>query len=1038
MAILVAALLLGVPSLSLALDPSLPLRQMVADSWQTADGLPQNSATSIVQTPDGYVWAATEEGLARFDGVRFEVFDGEGVPEFGTNLVDVLYLGRGGALWIGTAEALVRMEGGRFTAYGRSLGLPRGAVRAITEDGAGTVWVGTEVGGIASLQGGRLVPAKPGDGPADDNIRALLATRDGSVWAGTAGGLRRLRGNEQTTYRAAEGLPNPFVTSLWEARNGDLLIGTNGGGLARFSGERFTVYGVREGLPVPTVLSVREDRDGSVWAGTNGGGLCRLAGARFECLTTADGLPGDLVFTLAEDSEGGLWTGTTGGGIGRLREGRFLTWGKKEGLSSDVVLPVLEDAAGGVWIGTAGGGLNRLAGGRVTVFGPREGLPNSVALSLARGAPGELWIGTAGGGLTHYDGRRFVTLTTRDGLGSDLVQAIAVSPDGTVWAGTNGGGVSAVKDGRITTLRSRDGLGSENVFALLVGRDGTVWVGTSAGLSRIAGGRASSVEAPGLTGRTVLALYETDDGVLWAGTMGGGLVRVSNGRAVAIRRKDGLFDDLVGAILEDAAGNFWMSCNKGVFRARRSDLEAFAAGRVRSVTSVSYGLRDGLRTVECNGGFTPSAWRGSDGRLWFPTGRGLSVVDPARLDRGGVRPLVRIEAVLVDGRPVEVGKSVAVGAGSRNLEIRFTAPSFEAPRSVRFRYRLGGFDEEWVEAGTRRAAYFTNLPPGRYTFRVGAQDAEGGWNGQGAAIDLTVAARFRQTATFYSLCLACLAAAAFAAHRLRLRKGEQRERDHVRAQANLEDLVAERTSQLKAANEELEAFAFSVSHDLRAPLRAIEGFSAMVVKNHSGSLDSEGQRLLGVVRENARRMSRLIDDLLNLSRTGRAEIHRGRLDMEAMARAAFAEATLDPAVRARIDFRLGELPGAEGDASLVRQVWINLLTNAVKFTGRTERPVVEVSGAVEGGFARYQVRDNGAGFDMTYSGKLFGAFQRLHGVTEFEGTGIGLALVGRIVKRHGGRVSARGEVGTGATFTFELPVAPPGPEAGAPPGREAK
>lgn len=252
-----------------------------------------------------------------------------------------------------------------------------------------------------------------------------------------------------------------------------------------------------------------------------------------------------------------------------------------------------------------------------------------------------------------------------------------------------------------------------------------------------------------------------------------------------------------------------------------------------------------------------------------------------------------------------------------------------------------------------------------------------------------------------------------------LRRSEGMFRD---LNAELERRVSERTAQLEEANKELEAFSYSVSHDLRAPLRAIDGFSRMIVEDHGEGLDTEGRRLLGVVSANARRMAQLIDDLLRLSRLGRSEVRRTSVDMASLARAAFEEIVEAPEARGRIEFRVGDLPRAEGDPALLTQIWVNLLSNAVKFTANREWPVIEIDGEIEGPSAVYRVKDNGAGFNMAYSGKLFGVFQRLHAPSEFEGTGVGLALVRRIVLRHGGRAWAEGTVGEGATFFFSLPT----------------
>ena len=247
---------------------------------------------------------------------------------------------------------------------------------------------------------------------------------------------------------------------------------------------------------------------------------------------------------------------------------------------------------------------------------------------------------------------------------------------------------------------------------------------------------------------------------------------------------------------------------------------------------------------------------------------------------------------------------------------------------------------------------------------------------------------------------------------------KQAEEEIHQLNAGLERRVAERTVDLEAANKELEAFSYSVSHDLRAPLRAVDGFSRILLEDHAPQLDADGKRLLDVVRSNARQMGRLIDDLLSFSRSGRQEIARSSIDMESLVKAAFDDLK---AADEAISFAVGPLPPADGDPSLMRQVWVNLISNALKFTRPKAERVIDISGRAEPGRVVYSVKDNGVGFDVAYANKLFGVFQRLHSSQEFEGTGVGLALVQRIVHRHGGEVGAEGRVGEGATFSFSLP-----------------
>lgn len=346
--------------------------------------------------------------------------------------------------------------------------------------------------------------------------------------------------------------------------------------------------------------------------------------------------------------------------------------------------------------------------------------------------------------------------------------------------------------------------------------------------------------------------------------------------------------------------------------------------------------------------------------------------------------------------------------------LEFAALDFASPNRNQYAYMMEGFDRDWNTVDNRHSATYRKLPAGRYVFRVRGSNNSGVWNNEGASLIVIITRPFWETLWFRSLVVLLVVSSFVMASRLRARRMRVRTRE-------LERRVEERTAQLQAANDELEAFAYSVSHDLRAPLRAIDGFSQILADDYHHILDVDGRKVISVVRKEVKRMAKLIDDLLTLSRLGRSAMHQSEIDMTALASRVYNEITT-PEQREGITFTLAHLPPALGDIALVRQVWENLLSNAIKFSSKKPLPSISINGEVANGEAIYAVSDNGAGFPNEYMNKLFGVFQRLHRAEEFEGTGVGLAIVQRLIHRHGGRVWADGAVDKGATFYFTLPL----------------
>jgi len=791
--------------------------------FRTENGLPQNTVRAILQTRDGYLWLATDEGLARFDGQRFTVFDKQNTDAIKSNNIQVLHEDRQGSLWIGTDGGLVRFQDQRFTAFSTKDGLAQDNIGAICEDASGGLWIGTPAGLCEFKGNNHFAVYTTQQGLPSNSVGALYADRDNTVWISTPGGLGRLSGSSITAYTTRDGLPGGSVGAICQSRDGDFWFGASGG-LARFKDGKFTLLTTREGLPNNIVWSIREDRDGSLWVGTDGG-LSRLKDGAFRTFTTADGLCDNCILSIHPDRDGNIWLGTPGG-VSRVAHGKISAYAAKDGLSNNVVLSVYEDREGSVWVGTEGGlnvfkdtklitytsrdgladdmiwtvcqgrdgslwigsqsgGLNRVKDGKFTAYSVNDGLPSNTVRALCEDHEGALWIGGPKG-LGCFKNGRFTTYTIQDGLSSNAVWSIHEDASANLWIGTLGG-LTQMHDGKFTIYTSSDGLSDDAILSLASTSDGSLWVGTrSGGLSHLKDGQFTTYSvSDGLSDNNIRAIYEDKDGALWIGTRRGGLDRFKDGRFSACTAKDGLFDDCVFQIIEDRKGELWMSCAKGIFRASRQELNDFAEGKLRAITSTSYGAADGMENRECNGG-QPAGCLSTDGKLWFATVKGVATIDPGNIKTNQELPPVAIEQVVVDNQPLgPTALATAIAPANlpartelpsrvSRLEFQYVGLSFVAPEKVRYQYKLEGFEKQWIDAGARRVATYTSIPPGNYTFRVRACNNDGVWNEAGAAFDFHLQPHFYQTYWFYVALAAAAGLIAWSLYRLRLNQVEGR------------------------------------------------------------------------------------------------------------------------------------------------------------------------------------------------------------------------------------------------------------------------
>jgi signal transduction histidine kinase/ligand-binding sensor domain-containing protein/ActR/RegA family two-component response regulator len=1023
------------PALPAGAEPGtpIPLKHYVRRVWNTGEGLPQSSVRAIAQSDQGYLWVATSEGLVRFDGVRMEVLDRKSTPALPSPNIAAL-MHDGDAVWAGLKrDGLLRLHGSSVERWTRAEGLPGDNIEALARTTDGTVWACTNDGVGRLRRGARRFERV--DIPDAAGCSSLAADHAGALWVGTSRGLVRIAGSHVSMFPLPSSPARP-VTAVAATATGVVWVGTEKG-LARFEHERVADVDLPS-LSRTAITALLEDRTGALWIGTRAASVSRYVGGTLETLATASGLSDRSVLSLYQDRESTVWVGLNTGGLVQMRATPFSVLGADDGLATTVVRSLWPASDGTVWMGTAGYGVMAHRAGKVRSLTTADGLPGDVIFSIAEGPDAVVWVGTREG-LATITARGVTAVPVR--LPRGPIRALAFGRDGRLRVGTSDGAYIVEADRRATHIEGTHGV----VRALHEARDGSWWVAGLAGLSHAtARGTRSWTEADGLPDVHLSSLHETPDGSLWVATLGHGLFHFDGRRVVRYTSAEGLFDDTVFQIVADTRGWLWMTSNRGLFRSPLGALEALVAGRRRQVPSRVYGEADGLPTSEFNGGANPAASRAADGSVWFASIRGAIRVDPALVPDVHTAPDVFLETVLVNGVALSAESAGRVPPGATNVEVHYTARTLLGAEAIRFRYRLVGFDQAWVEAGLRRTAYYTNLPPGSYRFELMASRDGLTWGAPATGMPMTLLPRFYQTSAFTALSILVMAGAIAGGVRLRERRRAAHERE-------LEELVALRTRELeeeiserRRAAEALEIaraqalqaselkseFLANVSHEIRTPMNGIIGMTDLALEL---PLPDEARRYLDVARSSADLLLQVINDVLDFSKieAGKLDIHPVDLDLReeleeivtlltprASARALVLAATVDPAIPSRV----------MGDPVRLRQVLLNLVSNALKFT--EEGSVrIDIALAPDQALAdtdgdhvllRFRVLDTGVGIAPEDQARIFDAFTQVDGSStrRHGGTGLGLAIAARLVDMMGGRLRVESRPGAGSTFEF--------------------
>ncbi len=971
-----------------------PPREYVITSWGMDEGLPQSSVNHILQTHDGYLWLNSFGGLVRFDGVKFTVFNRFNSPGMLSDRTLNLFEDKERRLWVGTEQGLLCYDGNSFKAFTKADGLLNDIVIQVTQDSSGAIWVLTAGYHVEKLIRGRFVPQ---DILNDDSLRVRALKGEGEFCFLVLTQVVKLINGKLVSIINVGGNPS----SVTEYPKGTFWVCTFNDGLFCYSAKGVRHFATKNGLCISRVRGVTVDSHGDIWVAGRGG-ISRISPSRhYEIynITDKEGLSDRDVNYIMQDSEGDYWVGMSTGGLNKLRKTVITTYGADQGLKEEKLLSLCYRKNGTGLIGTNGGGIYEMLNPdpseakndrRIIYSRLNRYFPNRNIWAVFEDSRQRLWIDGGNGHLVLVDGKKVTTFTSRDGFKGSVIQVIYEDRARNIWIGCSNG-LFKFSHGTFTQYTANDGLSEDNVRCIFEDGAGNIWVGTVRGLNKISGNKIEVIgPIPGLRSYYIRAIYQDREGAMWFGSYGGGLIRLKDNQFRVFTTDDGLFDNIVSTLVEDDYGYFWMGSNRGISRVSRKQLNEYADGKIKSVFVASYDKQDGMLSVETNGGFQPSALKDDDGRIYFPTVKGLVVVDPREVSVNKHIPEVYIEKVFVENRETGI-EGIRVPYDSSDIRIQYTALSYVDPKKVRFKYRLEGYDKDWINAGTQRVAYYTNLPPAEHKFTVIACNNDGVWNTKGASISFTILPPFYMTWWFRTIAIMLFFSIGPLIY---YRRVTVLKREKKRQEEFSKELIMSQEQERRRIAAEL--------HDSL-------GQNILIMKNHALlALESiaSNSNVEGHLNEILKEASETLDEVRKISYNLRP-YQIDRFGLTESLRSMLKD--LSKAALLNVEYSVEDIDGfipAEFEINVYRMVQ-EALNNAVKHANAAS---VNVEVKNDGNGITIRIEDDGAGFDVS----------SLNSSSEKRG-GMGLSGMVERARISGGSLDIKSAPGAGTKINISFP-----------------